>query len=312
MDPPTIKILSVTDPPDASGGDALSPPRIFGEPVAKFDWCGCEYWDVLLAKRDDNLKYGLTHSNGKAHFLKSITGSIAEGEQLEFPEASSGINPPPDSSPINGDEFLNVKKVIEGALLDEWNQEHPDAAVRLNDVIVSVNGARTVKEMQFELRDAAVQIRILRYAHRFEVSLAKREEKRKLGFKFKPDGHALRVTEVSAGGLLDEANRKHISEGMFHLVVTPGMRIEAANGSRGSASAIADQLRHSDAVHLALAREDREASERRHHRPRFLTAPAAGDGGGGGVSARTDNTSINTISPRALLMMGQLGRSSRW
>lgn len=287
----------------------LSLARPVSEPIPKSNWCGCECWDVLLTKRDDKFKYGLTHSNGKAHFLKSIAASIAEGEPLDFPTPADGSSVASPSSPINGDEFLHVKKVIEGALLDEWNLEHPDAAVRATDCIVAVNGARTMKEMQVELRDAAVQIRVLRYPERFEINLVKRDGKRKLGFKFKPDGHAqvcLRVTEVSAGGLLDEANRKHIADGLFHLVVVPGMRIQAANGAQGSAAAVADQLRLSDAVRMTLAREDKEATERRA-RAKLLGATAASDMG---MSARSDR-SMSAISPRALMLMGQLGISSR-
>merc|ERR1712050_626564 len=114
-----------------------------------------------------------------------------------------------------------------------WNAEHPDAEVRPHDRIAEVNGFRTMDGMVQQLRMPTVHMQIIRYPDVFHVELLKSPKKSKYGFKFEKPGNAklgeLKINGMSESGLLEEANQHHISQGLYHLVVAPGMRIVAAN-----------------------------------------------------------------------------------
>merc|ERR1712039_1011957 len=128
-----------------------------------------------------------------------------------------------------------------------------------HDRIAEVNGLRTIDGMAQELRKPSVRMQIVRYPEVFHIELTKRPELSKYGFKFEKPSNArlpeLRITDMSDSGLLEEGNRHHISQGLFHLVVVPGMRIVAANSVEGDAAAIAQELRSNDAgVRLRVRR----------------------------------------------------------
>merc|ERR1719379_1688336 len=130
---------------------------------------GCFVWEVTLTKKDASEKFGFTQS-GKA--------------------------------PL---EVLVVRKINEGSLMGEWNKDHPEAEVRVNDRIYRVNSADTVEAMQTELRlSSSVTLRVVRYPSTFEIELDKGGMK--LGFKFEKPMNAslqeLRITELLEKGAL--------------------------------------------------------------------------------------------------------------
>merc|ERR1711865_792404 len=115
-----------------------------------------------------------------------------------------------------------------------------------------VNDKIIIQEMKQALREESITIKLCRYPMVFHVELQKTEAQKKLGFKFdRPSGAnpnpetiaLLRITEVTAGGLMDESNRGSITDGMPQYIVTPGMIIEAVNEIESSADAIAEELR---------------------------------------------------------------------
>eukprot|EP00928_Gymnodinium_smaydae_P091205 TRINITY_DN74916_c0_g1_i1.p1 TRINITY_DN74916_c0_g1~~TRINITY_DN74916_c0_g1_i1.p1 ORF type:complete len:468 (-),score=131.91 TRINITY_DN74916_c0_g1_i1:122-1525(-) len=147
-----------------------------------------------------------------------------------------------------GPEELRFKKIAGGSLLDEWLHQHPDAQIRMTDRVSAVNGKRTIQEMKSELSTAeTIVLEIVRYPDYIEITMDKRPEKSKLGFRFeKPTNSSaeeVKITEVAKDGLLDEANQKLVSEGLWHKVVMPGMRIERVNEVSGDAAKIAEALR---------------------------------------------------------------------
>lgn len=153
---------------------------------------------------------------------------------------------------------MYVKRVIDGGLLDEWNLQHQEQEVRLGDRISEVNGFTTVDEMKHEFKAPTIKMRMVRYPDFFYAELL-RTEGRKLGFKFKSDSPllpGLRVSEILPGGQMEEINRERMVAGNFHLVVLPGMRIEAANGAELNAAAIAEELRRATVVLLRFRRNE--------------------------------------------------------
>merc|ERR1711881_705231 len=93
-----------------------------------------------------------------------------------------------------------------------------------------------------------IRLRMVRYPEQFHVKLVKREDVFKWGFRFGKSQGGLRVADLSADGLLREYNEVRIAQGLFHLVVLPGMWIEAANGVEGMQ--IKEEIRQSDSLHL--------------------------------------------------------------
>lgn len=157
-------------------------------------------------------------------------------------------------------EHLIVTKINDGGLLERWNLALPDAAVQINDRIVTVNRTGTVENMRRCMQDAVVRLSLVRFPPVFEVELQKRPGVEKLGFKFERPSNLrlseLRVTEVLAEGLLSEWNRRQAAAGRFHLVVTREMRLEAANDVEGDAAGLAEELRSCSAVRLRIRRID--------------------------------------------------------
>jgi hypothetical protein len=159
-------------------------------------------------------------------------------------------------TPEQRPEALIVKRIVKKGLLEEWNYVHPEAEVRNGDRIIQVNGSKTILGMQKELRSASITCKVLRPPEVFSTELRKGGQQRKLGFKFeKPaTSEVLRITELVKDGLLDEVNRKHMANGCHHLVVMPGMRIEAANGIDQDFSKILDMIKKNDCVQLRIRR----------------------------------------------------------
>jgi hypothetical protein len=203
------------------------------------DDSGCIHWVVALHQRADNVKYGFSHSNGRAEFEKERG------------------NPPDEVGP----ECLFVRKVKQGGLLDEWNKEHPDGEVVMGDRILDVNGNRTADSMQAATSaDGHLTLHVVRYPATWNVLLQKRDDKKRLGFKFDHPPNCglpeLRVTEVGTEGLLEEWNASHASQGLHHLCVLPGMRVEKANEKQGSAALLAQELMKCQVVNLVVRRMD--------------------------------------------------------
>jgi hypothetical protein len=216
------------------------------------DMNGAPVWEITLTKRENNSKYGFWHDNAKVEFAKEYAKAL----QIDTSDATSAdLNNllAPDERP----EALLVKRIIKKQLLAEWNLVHPEAEVRPGDKIIAVNGATTIMEMQKELRAASITCKLLRSPEVFSTELHKGgQTQRKLGFKFeKPaNSEVLRITEVVKDGLLDETNRSHMKKGCHHLVVMPGMRIEAANGIAQNTDKLLDMIKKNDAVQLQIRR----------------------------------------------------------
>jgi len=203
-------------------------------------------WEVVLAKTEDGQRFGFSHSSGRHKFEKSRGSLGSRGDLGNIEE---------------GPDVLVVTKLSGSGVLDAWNAQHPEAAVQPHDRIAEVNGMKTIDSMVQELRKPTVHMRVVRYPDAFHVELLKRPEMKKYGFKFEKPSNAklaeLRITDMSETGLLEEVNRRHISEGLHHLVVTPGMRIIAANAAEGDAASIAQELRNNDrGVRLRIRRSD--------------------------------------------------------
>jgi len=223
-------------------------------PIPMRDFHGATIWEVSLVKSESARKFGFSHSDGKAEFLNARSHKAAgEGNKVANAKIATDPNTP-------GPEELIVRKVGEKCMMEEWNFIHPDAQVRLYDRITQVNGYRSVQEMKKELRrcTSSVTLEILRYPPRITVDLKKRDGARKLGFKFeKPSNQnlpELRITEVVKEGLLEEENQRRIAQGLYHLVVTAGMRIEIANEAHGCGAKIAEELKTCDAVRMQIKR----------------------------------------------------------
>jgi len=225
---PKAKVAS-----EALLGKALSgakrKPRFAVIHVKKEVQDGCEVWMVVLDKDgDDTARFGFSHASGKTKFAKS-RGDLGD----------------PDVGP----EVLVVKKLSGTGLLDGWNEAHPEASVRPNDRISAVGGSIDIDSMVKTLREPRVEIKITRFPEHFEVTLTKREDMKKYGFKFeKPTNESqqeLRITNLGDGGLMEDSNKQYLAKGMFHMVVMPGMCVTAANDKVDDANAIADELRNS-------------------------------------------------------------------
>jgi len=142
---------------------------------------------------------------------------------------------------------LRIQKISDDGCVFGWNQDHPEAEVRVFDRITAINGQCTVEGMRQELREAAsVRMQMTRYPERFEVRVEKRDGC-KLGFRYeKPTGQPeLKITAVTKDLLLDEANNKNVTRGLWHIVAMPGMRVEAVNDFEGEDQVLADELKES-------------------------------------------------------------------
>jgi len=239
--------------------EALPPPEVSLEPstmeIHKIEEHGAVSWEVSLSKREGLGKYGFAHGNGKTEYIKRR--GVRENASTILPN-DAGIQPE-DFGP----EVLLVKRVTQGTLIDEWNKLHPDAQVRVGDLIAEVNGNSKIDGMQRELRCAHVRLKVVRQTDRFQISLRKRDGARKLGFNFEKRGEvieglapALRITEIKPVGLLEEVNLLHMSQGKFHLVVIAGMRIEAVNDIEGDLAKMGDLLRTAEELKIRIRRPE--------------------------------------------------------
>jgi len=155
-----------------------------------------------------------------------------------------------------GPEVLMVREVFPSGPLATWNAEHPDAAVQVGDHILEVNGTWFAEDMQQELEDDMVLMRVCRNSPMFNVKLEKRG--RNLGFTYKrpADGtfHEMLITSVLPGGVLAAHNALHAVGNRWDLVVLPVMRIMGVNGSAGCLTMMERELREEDLVELLIRR----------------------------------------------------------
>jgi len=234
------------------------------EPVPKREDLGCLCWEVLMEKKSDSARYGFSHSNGFEKFQKDRNKGRSDDNDTSTVSVSE-----------DGPQTLIVKRIAQDGLLNEWNQLHPDAAVRSGDRIVEVNGRKDIADMQDQLRASAVKMSVVRYAWYFNIDLKKREGARKYGFKFEKPHQSLdtlKITEVAPDGLLEEMNQRMIAEGRSHLAVTVGMHIEAVNDVVGSSLKIADVLRKAEAVSMRVCRYDIAEKRRKKQMAENLTS----------------------------------------
>jgi len=214
-------------------------------PIPTSEENGCVLWDVVLKRESIFDKYGFTFANRVAISIAADSEGASESPSIEV---------------------LIVKSIMADGLLLDWNWEHPDAQVCSGDRIMMVNDKMIIQEMKQALREETITIKLCRYPMVFHVELQKTEAQKKLGFKFdRPSGTnpnpetiaLLRITEVTAGGLMDESNRASITNGMPQYIVTPGMIIEAVNEIESSADAIAEELRRcTSAVKIRIRRRN--------------------------------------------------------
>jgi hypothetical protein len=231
------------------------------EPVPKIQINGYTAWEVLLTKKEDTQLLGFTHIDGKSDFLKRRQMDLDMMDQAQVKNIKVQLHGA-------GPEVLTIKRITENNLLHKWNQVHPDAAVRPGDLLDQVNDARTIEAMQKELRSTSVKLRVLRQPDFLFITLTKRADVQKLGFRFTKRQDCasgwLKITKVLGEGLLEEVNRHNISQGLFPLVVLPGMRIEAVNEVDGDPILLADELRRCDTARVRIRRIDAADLARRH------------------------------------------------
>jgi len=240
------------------------PPPVIAPPLEKHQGPGYKSWQVTLTKADGK-KFGFSYLNGKTDFMerRTASGNKDESRDTSAMKSSQSSGDEEKKQASVGPELLIVKKVQEEGLLHEWNQVHPDAVVMPGDRVSEVNGSRTLKGMQKELRHNSITMTIMRYGDRFKVELRKRKNQKRLGFKFgkhhgkgEADLKDLKITEVGTSGLLHELNETAISRELWNLVVLPGMKIEAVNSIKGSASQMAEELKTADNVQLLIRRAE--------------------------------------------------------
>lgn len=219
-------------------------------------------WQVQMEKTQENDRYGFSHSNGLEKFQKERAKGVTNKGGNEAMSSSPQLQP----DTTQGPQTLVVKRILDSGLMEQWNQMHPDAVVLPGDRIMEVNGAKSIPEMQTALHAGKVTMTVARYPNIFDIDLQKNAGARKLGFKFeKPraDKELLKITEVSAVGLLEGFNQQNLAAGRCHFVVTAGMHIEVANGVSGDSSKIAEELRQCEAVRLRIHRYDNVEKRRK-------------------------------------------------
>lgn len=186
------------------------------------DSSGCLRWEVSLRKARPKDMFGFAHAVDMAEFERLRPGMF------------------------NGDGpgGLMVRRVLDVGALNAWNLAHPDAAVLPTDRIRRVNKTAVAEAMQRELRKPAVRLQVVRYPDRFLVRIPPTEASQgdSLGHGQAASSmpvlglavarinrkHA-QITKVDPGGLVEAWNQQKIAQGLYHFVVTEGMRIEAMN-----------------------------------------------------------------------------------
>uniref|UniRef100_A0A7S4R941 Uncharacterized protein n=1 Tax=Alexandrium monilatum TaxID=311494 RepID=A0A7S4R941_9DINO len=206
---------------------------------------GCECWQVLLEKRQGDEQFGFATISGK----------------LEMQRRSNGA--------LQGPETLIVWRVKEDGLLADWNREFPDVEVQPQDRICSVNNEITIEGMQREIKSPRVLLRVMRYAERFSVKLAR--EGRLLGCRYEAADAAglqeMRVLEIGREGALHSHNAEQVDAGLWHFVVLPDMRIESINGVTGNVPKMVERLTGpDDEVTLVVRRGERAQARQKQLR----------------------------------------------
>lgn len=190
-------------------------------------------------------KYGFVQANGKLEFEQR---AVAQN-------TSSEVKPHADNK-LLGPDVLIVRRIHQGGLLHQWNQQHPKAKVLPEDRICSINDQNSVEGMQHEIRSQKISVQFMRYPQRFMVRLVK--DGRRLGFRFEcpQNSHKedVRITEVSMDGALMLHNMQQVSLHQWQYVVLPGMRIEASNNVSGDALQITEELKNCNVVTLRIRR----------------------------------------------------------
>jgi len=200
-------------------------------------------WQVLIEKLPGQ-QLGLLHTSGKVLFNYSRQTSAVSQE---------------------GPEVLVALAVKPSGCLEAWNFEHNDSKIQPCDRICEINGRTGIKEMQGELRKSNVlRMKLLRYPVSFNVNLLPRDGLESLGIQLASDlryPEQLLISEVLPGRVEDR-NQRNIAQGMYHLVVMPGMRIQAVNGFRGSSQDLASRLNGADQGPLQLTLQRSEDGPR--------------------------------------------------
>jgi len=169
-----------------------------------------------------------------------------------------------------GPELLIVKKIGDDGLLAAWNGVHPNLAVHLRDRLVEVNGKKDVIGMQQELRTGGppfVAMKVMRYPDSFELTFQKTKERRKIGIKCAKNPSVtdeLRVNKVQFGinSLAEALNDEHMKRGLYHLVVTPGMRVLKVNHIEGNAEKMFQEIQNAPAITVLFRRNETTKAER--------------------------------------------------
>jgi hypothetical protein len=205
-----------------------------------------------LKKESKDDKYGFVQANGRIEYKQRI----ALMSQNNNRPNSATTNPVDEDG--SGPNVLVVRRINYGGLLEQWNKRHPEAEVKPQDRITSVNGETTIEGMQTAIRNPRIHIKFARYPERFGVTLHKGTAR--LGFRFeRPTSQhlqELRISEVLPEGALANHNAEQIAKERWHFTVLPDMRIESTNGIKGDAWEMAEELKRCESVTLQIRRAE--------------------------------------------------------
>jgi hypothetical protein len=217
-------------------------------PVKSEEFHGATTWEIVLSKHDNKTKYGFWYENAKVELLKGYSKAFQQEE-----------NAPVDLTLLSSQErpeALIVTRISKRGLLDEWNTSHPEAKVKIGDHVVKVNNSETIMDMQKELKSPSCICKILRFPKTFHIQVEKQGNTSSWGFKYASmaNSQLLSVAEISQDGLLDRVNRANMRRGCHHLVVLPGMSIDAVNTIENDGTKMAAELTSGQAVQLRIKR----------------------------------------------------------
>jgi len=225
---------------------------------------GCLIWESVLKKESLKDKYGFVQANGRLEFQQRLRMTSSSGnpqqqlQQQQLLQQQMQRQQDVEDPRFAGPDVLVVRRINEDGLLEAWNKRHPEARVKAQDRILSVNGVHSVEGMQKEIRSRRIVLQFARYPDRFRVALKKNG--RRLGFRFeRPTSQhlqELRISEVLPEGALPDHNTEQGSLGLWHYCVLPDMRIEATNGISGDAWEMAEELKRCETVELQIRRAE--------------------------------------------------------